>query len=496
MSKTNAYAALCECFKEIGHLEHAMTYLSWDQMVMMPVAGSQSRSESIAELAGISHAKLTAPEMESWLNDVEGDAEHAVSLREMKRAWRNASCLPAELVKEKIVAGAKCEMGWRTQRAENDWKGFLKNFKPVVELSRKEAGLRQAAGDAATPYEALLSQHCYGDSEKLIQSVFSELRSVLPDLLQRVLDKQPDESVSEKADYPVEKQIQLNKEMLHVLGFDFNAGRLDQSMHPFSTGSAGDSRITTRYDTDYFLEAMAGTAHEVGHASYESQLPEKWRGLPIGESRNLCIHESQSLLFEKQIFFSKAFMGFMTDKIHKHLSAASQISADQLWRIGTRVERGKIRVEADEVTYPLHIMLRFEIESALMNGDIEAEDIPELWNEKMQSYLGVDTKGDYKDGCLQDVHWTDGAFGYFPSYTMGAVNAAQLFAKIKQDHPDWQSALEQGDVGFIRTWLHEHIWSKGCELESQELMVNATGAGTSASALITHLEDRYLHAAY
>ena len=496
MPKTNAYKALCERFEEISHLQHAMTYLSWDQMVMMPAGGSQSRSESIAELAGISHTKLTAPDVVDWLNDVEGDTEHAISIREMKRVWRNASCLPEELVKEKIVVGSKCEMGWRTQRGNNDWSGFLENFKPVVELARKEAALRQSASEATTPYEALLSQHCHGDSEKLIQSIFSELRSVLPDLLQRVLAQQTDRTISEKADYPVEQQIKLNKEMLDVLGFDFTAGRLDQSMHPFSTGSAGDSRITTRYDDNYFLEAMAGTAHEVGHASYESQLPEKWRGLPIGESRNLCIHESQSLLFEKQIFFSKAFMGFMTDKIHHHLPCASQISADKLWSIGTRVERGKIRVEADEVTYPLHIMLRFEIESALMNGEIEAEDIPELWSDKMQSYLGVDTKGDYKDGCLQDIHWTDGAFGYFPSYTMGAVNAAQLFAKIKQDHPNWQDSLGQGDVGFIRTWLHEHIWSKGCELESQELMVNATGAGSSAHALLTHLEDRYLRAAY
>ena len=269
-----AYQSLCERFKEIDHLQHAITYLNWDQMVMMPEAGSQRRSESIAELAGISHAKLVAPEVSDWLAEVEDKAEPAtdrfISVREMKRAWKNASCLPADLVKEKIVAGSKCEMGWRTQRADNDWNGFSKNFKRVVEISREEAKLRQSASQASTPYEALLGLYCHGDSETLIRSVFAELRAALPDLLQKALEHQGELAVSEEADYPVDAQIQLNKEMLDVLGFDFTAGRLDQSMHPFSTGEAGDSRITTRYDSTVFLEAMAGTAHEVGHASYES----------------------------------------------------------------------------------------------------------------------------------------------------------------------------------------------------------------------------------
>ena len=322
------------------------------------------------------------------------------------------------------------------------------------------------------------------------------MRSVLPGLLQQVMDKQSTPPVSAAGSYPVENQIALNKEMLATLGFDFDAGRLDQSMHPFSTGSAGDSRITTRYDECHFLEALSGTAHEVGHASYESQLPEKFRGLPVGESRNMCIHESQSLLFEKQIFFSKAFMGFLTGKIHQYLPDASKLSIDDLWRTGTRVEPGKIRTEADEVTYPLHVMLRYEIESALINGEIEADAIPDIWNEKMQSYLGIDTKGDYTNGCMQDIHWTDGAFGYFPSYTIGAVNAAQIFAKIKSEHPDWQDRFGNGDVQFVRDWLHDKVWSRGCDLESQELMLSATGSGTSADALVEHLEARYLRAEY
>jgi len=495
-SQTTAYENLCERFREIDRLQHAITYLSWDQMVMMPAKGSVMRSESVAELAGISHAKLTAPEVEGWLSEASSGSENPNSVREMKRTWSNANCLPAELVKEQILTGSACEMGWRTQRSDNDWDGFLKNFKPVVELSRREAKLRQEASDAATPYEAMLALHCHGDTEALIDSVFTKLRSVLPELLQQVMEKQNTQVAAGSGEYPVENQIALNKEMLATLGFDFEAGRLDQSMHPFSTGSAGDSRITTRYDTSHFLEALSGTAHEVGHASYESQLPEKLRGLPVGGSRNMCIHESQSLLFEKQIFFSKAFMSFLAGKIHHHLPSASGLNADDLWRMGTRVEPGKIRTEADEVTYPLHVMLRYEIESALINGDIEADSIPDIWNEKMQSYLGVDTKGDYTNGCMQDIHWTDGAFGYFPSYTIGAVNAAQIFAKIKAQHPDWQDRFRNGDVQFVRDWLLEKIWSKGCDLESQELMQSATGSGTNADALVGHLEARYLHGDY
>ena len=495
-SHTTAYEKLCERFREIDRLEHAITYLSWDQMVMMPAKGSAMRSESVAELAGISHAKLTAPEVEGWLSEVSSGPEIRNSVREMKRTWNNANCLPAELVKEQILTGSACEMGWRTQRGANDWDGFLKNFKPVVELSRREAKLRQEASGAASPYEAMLALHCHGDTEALIGGVFTKLRTVLPDLLQQAMEKQSAAAVPAQGDYPVENQIALNKEMLATLGFDFEAGRLDQSMHPFSTGSAGDSRITTRYDSSHFLEALAGTAHEVGHASYESQLPEKQKGLPIGGSRNMCIHESQSLLFEKQIFFSKAFMGFLTGKIHQHLPSASNLTVDDLWQLGTRVEPGKIRTEADEVTYPLHVMLRYEIESALINGEIEADTIPEIWNEKMHSYLGVDTRGDYTNGCMQDIHWTDGAFGYFPSYTIGAVNAAQIFTKIKEEHPDWQDRFKRGDVQFVRDWLFDKIWSKGCDLESQELMQSATGSGTDADALIGHLEARYLRGEY
>lgn len=490
-----SYKKLSERFRQIHRLDHAVTYLAWDQMVMMPECGNEARSSSIAEIASLRHQLLTAPEVEGWLTDCDSAADdsHKDSLREMKRVWQQATCLPAELVVAKIKAGSNCELAWRSQRGDNDWAGFLKNFLEVVSLGREEAILRQQASDAATPYEALLDLHCTGDSQSLIDGVFATLRDELPRLLREVQERQSSRNnVVPNGEYPITQQQALCKKLMSVLGFDFKAGRLDESMHPFSTGVPGDLRITTRFDSNEFIEALNATAHEVGHASYEGGLPVHYDGLPIGAHRNMCIHESQSLLFEKQICISKSFSSFFIDHIKTLLTDAADMSSENLWLLMTRVEPGYIRVEADEVCYPLHVLLRYEIESALINGEIEPEVIPEVWDQKMTDYLGLSTQGNYKDGCLQDIHWTDGAFGYFPSYTIGAVNSAQIFAALRRDNPDWQDSFRRGELGFVRGWLEEKIWSKGCELSSQELMLQATGKGTDTDAYLAHLRTRYL----
>lgn len=497
----NAYQKLVDRFGELHHLDHALTFLSWDQMVVMPVNGNDARSAAVAEIASIRHAKLTAPEVSDWLEEalVNSDEGQRLSVQEMRRVWLQSACLPPELVKAKVIAGSRCEHGWRSQRSDNDWSGFLPNFREVVALSREEAQRRQSADSTrfTSPYESLLDLHCVGDSQTLIDTVFATLRAELPSLLMEVKEKQKGHEVAfAGGSYPVLQQQSLCEELMVKLGFDFNSGRLDQSMHPFSTGVAGDLRITTRYRENEFHEALSSTAHEVGHASYEGGLPPQWRGLPVGASRNMCIHESQSLLFEKQVFLSKPFTHYFTDTVHRHLSSSVHLSADSLWSSYTQVKPGFIRVEADEVSYPLHVLLRYEIESALINGEIEVEEVPELWNEKMISYLGLSTDGNYTDGCMQDIHWTDGAFGYFPSYTLGAINAAQLFATLRAENPDWQSRFLRGETDFVRDWLLPRIWDRGCTLGSQELMVQSTGAGTDPALYIKHLRDRYLDALY
>lgn len=284
--------------------------------------------------------------------------------------------------------------------------------------------------------------------------------------------------------------------MSSVLGFDFNSGRIEESSHPFSTGEYGDHRITSRYRDNDFIEALKATAHETGHAAYESGLPLKWKNLPVGQARNMSIHESQSLLFEKQIFLSKPFMRFFSPVVHSHLRASRGFDCEQIWLNSLKVQPSFIRVEADELSYPLHVIIRYEIESALINKTMEPQNLPDSWDEKMKTYLGLSTEGNYKDGCLQDIHWTDGSFGYFPAYTLGALNSAQIFAAFHRDHSDWQELLGKGKIDVIRDWLKNKIWSQGRLLESQDLMHQATGEGTNPQYFLNYINDRYLEERY
>ena len=500
------YQSLIDLFKRINHLDHAITILNWDQMVMMPENGVSARSEAIAELTVMRHELLTSQDVKQHLDEASRltdslNAGEQRSLNAMRIAYNDVSCLPADLVKAQVMAGALCEHGWRTQRKANDWKGFLKNFKEVVKLSIEEANIRQEVIGSSTPYDALLDLHCRGDSSSLIDDVFSQLKAQLPSLIDAAIEKQAANNTkssnnevhsSSVGQYPISEQKVLSEKLMKSLGFDFSAGRLDISAHPFSTGVIGDQRITTRYDDAGFLDALLATAHETGHASYEAGLPIEWAGLPVGEARNMCIHESQSLLFEKMVTVSGPFLKHLHSLIQHTLSAGKSMSYESLLSHARQVSKSYIRVEADELTYPIHVALRYDIERDLINGAITPEDIPDAWDAAMQSGLGLSTKDNYTDGCMQDIHWTDGTFGYFPSYTMGAVNSAQLFQALTAQHSDWEDRFAVGDIGFVREWLSTHIWQHGCHKGSQELMIEATGKGTDAQSLIQHLTARYL----
>lgn len=495
-----SYIQLVDHFAKLGHLEHALTFLQWDHMVMMPPGGNNARSATVAELTSIHHKELTSTKTGDLLSKVEAESpSEQQSIKEMHREYQQAVCLPPDLVKAQSLAGSKCEHDWRCQRQQNDWKGFLGNFKEVVALSREEA---QARFDAAitpleTPYDAMLDLYCTGDSTEFITKIFDRLKTELPPLLHLVMEQQQKvDKPNCSGPYEIGAQKQLNQQLMKTLGFNFDHGRMDVSAHPFSTGCRGDQRITTRFRENDFFDALLATAHETGHASYEDGLPEQWDSLPIGRARNLSIHESQSLLFEKQIFLSAPFINHFTSFIHTHLPATTQLSGSELRHAAISVQPSYIRVEADEVTYPLHVILRFEIEKELINGHIEAEDIPELWDMKMKKYLGLSTTNNYKDGCMQDMHWTDGSFGYFPSYTMGALNSAQFFATIKQAFPDWAEQVGTGNLSFIKKWLDDNIWSKASSLEGQEIITAATGEKTNADYFLNHLNDRYLKDMY
>ena len=499
---TDSYQQLEQRFKQLARIEHALTFLQWDQHVMMPPGGNEARSESIAELTVLHHEKLISHKTQDLIEKAgEGKLDHIqkCSVQEMQRTFLQASCLPTELVKAQSLAGTKCEHGWRRQRKDNDWPGFLKNFIEVVALTQEEASIRQSVEPDRhkTPYDALLDLYCTGDSSEMITDIFSQIKEELPILLQEVLDKQGEyDQKCFTETFSIRQQKLLNRELMSRLGFDFSKGRIDESSHPFSTGDRGDQRITTRFRENEFSDALQATAHETGHASYERGLPEQWDGLPLGQAVNMCIHESQSLLFEKQLFLSRSFTDFFTPIIHQHFPAIAKVDSGKLWEIMTRVKPSYIRVEADEVTYPMHVILRYEIERELINGNLETKDMPALWDEKMQSYLGLSTAGNYTDGCLQDIHWTDGSFGYFPSYTLGALNSSQIFGAIREEQSDWQERLERGDISFVTEWLEKKIWCKGSILSSQDLLKSATGEGTNPSHFLRHIRDRYIDRLY
>ncbi len=492
-----AYQALTATFTRLYHYQHLGAIASWDQAAKMPPGGNAARGAALAELDVLMHQTLTDKSLRALMQAAESEAldpMQRANLREMRRDWEQANLLPERLIEAKSLAGSRCEHAWRTQRKENDWKGFLENFSEVVKLSREEAQtLAQVRG--VSPYDALMDKYEPGTRSADIDALFGELKTWLPDLIGKVGAGQAGQSlIQARGPFPVASQRALGLEIMGVLGFDFSAGRLDISTHPFCGGVAQDVRITTRYAEDDFMRAMMGITHETGHARYEQGLPRDTAALALGRARSMGIHESQSLSFEMQVGRNSAFMGLLSPLVKKHLGEQPAFDAANLALLFTRVAPGFIRVDADELTYPAHIILRYEIESALINGEIEARDIPALWDEKMMAYLGLDTRGNYAQGCLQDIHWTSGSFGYFPSYTLGAMYAAQYFATIRRLHPTLDASLAAGDLTPIFNWLSTHIWSQASRWETGELVQRATGETLNPAHFRRHLEQRYLTA--
>jgi carboxypeptidase Taq len=326
-----------------------------------------------------------------------------------------------------------------------------------------------------------------------LDRMFADLKRWLPELIARIREKQRGETVLEpKGPFPIERQRALNLALMKKLGFDFDAGRLDESPHPFSGGVPEDVRLTTRYSEDDFTRSLYATIHETGHARYEQNLPRDWLGQPIGRARSFGIHESQSLAFEMQLGRTRSFVGLLAPLLAAHFGAQPAFDPDNLHRLFTRVKPGYIRVAADEATYPLHVILRYEIERPLVEGEIECEDIPALWDEKMQSMIGLDTRGNYKDGCMQDVHWSEGLIGYFPSYTLGALYAAQWFAAIRRNVPDLDRRIAAGDLEPVFDWIRANIWSQGSRWETEEFARRASGETLNPLHFRNHLEARYL----
>ena len=390
------------------------------------------------------------------------------------------------------IATSRCEHAWRSQRPANDWQGFLGQWKPVLAIAREEAALLSQA-QGLSKYEALMDRYEPGMTCATLDRVFGEVRQWLPGLIERVVAQQAREPVVEaRGLFPLEAQRALSQQTVRRLGFDFEAGRLDASTHPFSGGVPEDVRLTTRYREDNFLPALMGTVHETGHGRYEQNRPREWLGQPVSEARSMAIHESQSLAFEMQLGGHPGFAKVLAPMLVAAFGAQPAFEPDNLHRLLTRVQRGLIRVDADEVTYPAHVILRYEIERALIECEIEAEDVPALWDTKMAELLGHDTRGNFMDGPMQDVHWPESLFGYFPCYSLGAMYAAQWFAAMRRVTPDLDARIAGGDWAPLFDWLREHIWSQGSRWTTDELAVRASGEALNPAHFKAHLEARYL----
>jgi carboxypeptidase Taq len=494
----SAYARLEQRFRRLSALQEAAGMLHWDMSTVMPDGGRPARAEQLATLGVVCHEILTDPETGALLDQAEGeaaglDAWQRANLAEMRRGHTHATALDSDLVEAMSKASTACEAVWREARPKGDFALVYPLLSEVLNLARQAAAAK-AEKLGCSPYEALMDQYEPGAREANIDQVFADYGAFLPDFLPRVLEHQArrGQPVEPKGPFPQAVQKDLAKRVMAGLGFDFAHGRLDESLHPFCGGVPEDVRITTRYSEDQFVQALMGVIHETGHALYERNLPADWRLQPVGAARGMVVHESQSLLMEMQAARSAQFCQHLSGLLRATFpDNDAALSPDNLQRIYSRVAPGFIRVDADEVTYPAHVILRYQIEKALFRDQLQLADVPGVWNAEFKKLLGLDVPSD-REGCLQDVHWYDGAFGYFPCYSLGAMTAAQLFEAACQAHPGIPAEIEQGKFTTLQGWLKANVHSLGSSLTTPEIVTHATGRPLDVAVFKRHLERRYL----
>ncbi|GBD47039.1 carboxypeptidase M32 [Methylopila sp. Yamaguchi] len=492
-----AYSELSAHFGRVSALSNALGILHWDNAAVMPKGAAETRADSVALLDVLRHGMATDPRVKEWLEAAANDDRlgpwEKANLREIGRVYAQDTALPADLVEASSKATSACEMRWRQAREESDFAGLLPYLAEVLRLQREAA---RAKGEALGlgDYDALLNDYEPGGRAAKIDALFDDLAAFLPGFADEVIAAQARRPKDEapQGPFPVDKQRALGLRMMAALGYDFERGRLDVSTHPFCGGADNDVRITTRYDESDFASALMGVLHETGHALYEQGRPQAYLGQPVSAARGMSVHESQSLLIEMQACRSKEFVAFAAPLMRETFGGSGPAwEADALWRRYTRVSRGFIRVDADEVTYPAHVILRYRLEKALIADDLPLADLPAAWNDGMRALLGVTPPSD-KVGCLQDIHWPSGGWGYFPTYTLGAMTAAQLFDAARTAEPDILPAIGRGDFGPIVAWLRANVHAHGSLYETDELLTRATGRPLDAGVFKAHLKRRYL----
>ncbi len=497
---TSPYAQLEQEWRRLHAFHGALALLRWDAAVMMPRGSSEVRGEQLAALETEYHALLTAPRITRLLDRAQANSQgledwQLANLREMRRQRDHAIATPVSLISRLARATSRAEVHWAEARRQNNFDLFAPPLEEVVHLVRDKAALLgQALG--LPPHDALVDEFSPGVSIADIEAIFKALSRRLPSLIRETLALQAQRpSLPLTGKFAPGKQRALVVEVMRTVGFPFDRGRLDESEHPFTEGVPGDIRITTRFDNADLFTGLLGALHETGHAMYDLGLPQSWREQPVGRDRGMALEESQSLLLEMIVGRSRAFVRYLRPQLEKHFAISGpEWEAENLYRRLTHVQRSLIRVDADELTYPLHILLRYELEKKLLAGELAVHELPEAWDAGMEQRLEVRPTG-AADGCLQDIHWALGSFGYFPSYALGAVIAAQLWESLRGHTPEIDQQIGRGEFGGLFDWLREHVHGLGAKVSVKELMKNATGQPLSANALLRYLEAKYLEVA-
>jgi carboxypeptidase Taq len=494
MKSHQAYDELAQCSRELWNIGSIRGLVSWDQQVNMPPKGVAHRAEMLAYLAQELHRKSTDPRLGELLAEAEQGQwtpGQAANLREWRRAYDQASKLPADLVRRRAELTAKANAIWQEARAKNDFPLFAPYLGELVAISRETA---DHLGWQAERYDALLDQYEPDLTTAQCEAFFGGLRQAVVPLLERIVASpvQADRELFHGAEFPVVDQRELGTAMTRALGFDYQAGRLDIATHPFCSGfCVGDVRLTTRYDTRSPFQSLMGTIHESGHGMYDQGLAPEHEGTPLGDSVSLGIHESQSRFFENNIGRSRAFWQHWFPRFREAFpDVMDHVGFDDLYLLLNDVRPTLIRVEADEVTYNLHIMARFEIERDLFRGDVQPADLPAVWNAKYRAYLGITPPTD-REGVLQDIHWSWAYFGYFPTYALGTVYAAQLEAAMRRDIPDLDEQMAAGEFTAPLRWMREHVHRLGMLYRPADLITHATGKPPSADDYVTYLVRKY-----
>jgi carboxypeptidase Taq len=481
-------------------LEGISSILDWDHETYMPSGAAGIRSEQFKAMAGIIHQKKTSRPFVNALNkliDIKTgkikaknllDAQKA-ALGEWRRDYIHAKALPKRFVEDFAQLTSQAIGVWRNARSQDAFNQFAPFLEKIVSMCRKKADY---LGYQEHPYDALLDLYEPGLTTKEVKPLFGNLRKATAPLLKKILSAKSGDDSFLFGDFAQDKQLKFGHTLLDAMGYDLTKGRLDLSTHPFSSAShPTDSRITTRIHPTSLMSNIFAVIHETGHALYEMGLPSEQYGTPLGDARSLGIHESQSRIWETLIGHSKPFWKHFFPLLQKQFKGQlDHVSLDAFYKAINKVQPSLIRIEADEVSYPLHVTLRFELEIEMIEGTLNVRDLPEAWNAKMQELLQV-TPSTNKEGCLQDIHWSMGAFGYFPTYALGTMYAAHLFSSFTKTHSDWDKRVAKGELGFIKEWLNQAIYQHGRRYSSKELLEKATGKPFSADAFISYLKEKY-----